>query len=109
MKSRLYDYCPDKWVVVEVTPEGEEPFLKVFARWSGGYLSGDSWRLNSGVSSVDNEEDGCYYVFSESGTCYRCNKGQYGVAGLSNYGVLETLKKKFGDRLKVLDNPPEAW
>lgn len=104
----MSDYSPDKWVVLEVN-NGKSPiFHKVFASWSGGYLSSDSWRLNSGVSKIKQDND-FFYVYSESGSCYKLHKEMYGVAGLYNYGIIDSIKEKFGDKIKILDNYPEEW
>ena len=40
-------YQPDLWVVLKI---GD--MYKVFGSWYGGYLHGDSWRLNSGIREV---------------------------------------------------------
>ena len=81
----------DKWMVLKIP--SDPPFYKVFATWGGGYLTGDSWRLNSGIKRV--EEDGEHLLFhGNSGSVYRCHKEMYGVAGAYNYPVLESLIKK---------------
>ena len=48
---------PDNWVVVKVG----EGIYKVLAGWSGGYLTSDSWKLNSGISEV--KDDGDHWLF----------------------------------------------
>ena len=78
---------PDNWVVVKV----DEDFYKVLAGWSGGYLDGDSWRLNSGITKV--EEDGDYWLFiGESGSVYQCHKEGYGVR-MNIAGQVKQLKE----------------
>ena len=42
---------PDNWVVVKVGKN----LYKVLAGWSGGYLDGDRWKLNSGISEVKDD------------------------------------------------------
>ena len=81
---------PDSWVVLKVKAgKGTFPFYKVLAGWSGGYLSGDSWRINSGVTTV--KEEGDYYQFyGKSGSCYRCRKETYGLR-MSTAGVYKDL------------------
>jgi hypothetical protein len=76
-------YTPDKWVVVKI--EGAEFPLtyKVFACWYGGYLNGDSWKMNSGITKVTKEED-CYLFEGYSGSVYKCHKDTYGS---NNYGA----------------------
>jgi hypothetical protein len=47
----MSDYNPDKWVVVKIIGKDTPPVHKVFACWYGGYLDGDSWKLNSGITA----------------------------------------------------------
>lgn len=65
-------YTPDNWVIVKITrPEGV--IHKVLAGWSGGYLDGDYWRMNSGI--VRAETKGDYTLFyGQSGSVYECHK-----------------------------------
>ena len=41
-------YQPDNWIIVELP---NNTGYKILAGWSGGYLHGNSWRLNSGIKS----------------------------------------------------------
>src|SRR6056300_266090 len=87
----MSDYTPDNWVILKIK-EGkyDRGFYKVLAGWSGGYLDGDSWRMNSGITRV--EEDGDYYKFyGSSGSCYRCHKKSYRLT-MANSGVYNALK-----------------
>lgn len=73
-------YRPDRWVLIEI--KGDKPFLKVLAGWSGGYLNGDSWRMNSGISKVHEEPQ--HYIFEGvSGSRYHCSKSSYGLTALT--------------------------
>ena len=68
---------PDQWVVLEITTP-KEAIRKVLAGWRGGYLHGDSWRLNSGI--VETKEFDDYWDFhGTSGSVYRCRKDGYGM------------------------------
>lgn len=70
-------YNPDRWVIVKITNK-KETIYKVLAGWSGGYLDGQSWRMNSGISRVESTET--HYMFSgQSGNVYNCHKNAYGV------------------------------
>jgi len=83
-------YIPDKWMLVHIG--GDDPHYRVFGSWYGGYLHGDSWRMNSGITRCD--EEGDYYVFhGSSGSQYRCHKKCYGTTA---YGasILEGYKKE---------------
>lgn len=86
----MSEYTPDSWFIVKITPKDTEPFYKVVAGWSGGYLYGDSWRVNSGIKSYKEEED-CYYFYGNSGSVYRCRKGLE-EQRMSTQGILHQLK-----------------
>ena len=99
----MSEYRPDNWVVLKVKEgKGTFPFYKVLAGWSGGYLSGDSWRINSGVTEV--KEDGDYYEFyGETGSCYCCHKEGYGLR-MNNAGVYKNLclQQEFGGQVQLM-------
>ena len=88
----MSEYNPDKWIVVKITGNDLPPVHKVFACWSGGYLDGDSWKLNSGITNVTDKDD--YFFFDgSSGSTYACRKGMYGATGYG-YDVLKNLIDK---------------
>jgi hypothetical protein len=68
---------PDKWIVIKIGVT--YPIYKVFASWYGGYLDGDSWRINSGISEVQKEGDYINF-YGYSGSCYKCHKNSYGIS-----------------------------
>jgi hypothetical protein len=75
-------YTPDRWAVVKITNKEGKTHYRVFGTWYGGYLDGASWRLNSGINKVDDNEK--YYLFhGNSGSEYACNKKSYGTSGYS--------------------------
>jgi hypothetical protein len=82
-----------------------EPFRKVFATWAGGYLTGDSWRLNSGIEETKETADYVEFI-GASGSSYKCHKDSYGVAGGSNYYVLSNLEEKFKGAFNVVKENP---
>jgi len=91
----MSDYTPDNWVIIKIK-EGklDSGFYKVLAGWSGGYLYGDSWRMNSGITEI--KEDGDYYEFyGASGSCYRCHKRGYGLR-MNNAGIWKQLEENQG-------------
>jgi hypothetical protein len=98
-------YTPDGWMIVKIT--GTNPHYRVFGSWRGGYLSGDSWRMNSGIISV--KEDGeNYYVFEgHSGSKYYCHKEGYGRIGPYNSGVLGEYVNKSGGHMEGLKDMPD--
>jgi hypothetical protein len=91
-------YIPDKWIIIEIS-SAEDSVRKVFATWSGGYLDGDSWRLSSGITKV--EDKGDWYLFhNESGSIYQCYKNQYGTNSYS-YGVLQDMMERVPDSVNI--------
>ena len=72
-------YSPHRWVVLEVS-NGKETTRKVFAGWHGGYLDGDSWKLNSGNVKEEEFEDRWEFT-GYSGSVYVCYKNAHGLSG----------------------------
>ena len=72
----MSNYKPDNWVVIKM--DGDNPHYRVLAGWSGGYLHGDSWRINSCITRVEDDGD-CYNFYGSSGSCYSCYKESYRI------------------------------
>lgn len=65
-------YHPDAWVILKITPRNDEAVFKILGGWYGGFASGDSWKLNSGIKSFVIEADHVDFIgFSDS--IYRCH------------------------------------
>jgi hypothetical protein len=96
-------HTPDKWMLVRVL--GTDPHWRIFATWSGVYTHGDSWKLNSGVESVEVKDE--YYDFvGYSGSVYRCSKAAYGVTTYG-MGVLADLVYKSDGTVEALWEEPK--
>jgi hypothetical protein len=91
-------YRCDNWVVIFFG--GNDPHYKVLTGTSGGYLSGSSWRMNSGIVRVE-EDDNYFYFFGSSGSCYACGKQSYGLR-MSNGYVWEELQRIHGNKVKLI-------
>ncbi len=105
---RKISETPDHWVILKITPEEGNPFYRVYGGWMGGYLDGDRWKLNSGVTKVEDDEN-YYYFYGYSGSCYKCHKKGYGitednVSRFTSYctGVLGGYTKEEG--VEIMDN-----
>lgn len=84
-------HTPDCWVILQLN-NNKEILYKVLAGWSGSYLYGQSWQLNSGIKSVEVEND--YYLFhGYSGSIYKCHKDMYSLNNMTS-GVLKSLQKQ---------------
>ena len=77
-RSMKTEYTPHAWCLVKY---GDD--MRVMATWSGGYLYGDSWRLNSGIDDIEETEDSWKFI-GFSGSVYECRKDGYGING---YGL----------------------
>ena len=90
---------PDSWVVLKITTE-TEVIYKVLAGWSGGYLTGDSWRLNSGITLAFVREDSVDF-YGNSGSLYVCQKGTYGLR-MGTSGIYNDIVSRFGDKIEMM-------
>lgn len=101
------DYNPDNWVVLKIKEgKGTFPFYKVLAGWSGGYLDGDSWRMNSGINLVFEHEEHIDF-YGHSGSLYHCHKGSYRLT-LATAGVYDQLKENEAFRGQVQLMPEDS-
>jgi len=98
-------YYPDGWEVVKIT--GTDPHYRIFGSWRGGFADGDSWRMNSGVVSVE-EDDDFYHFKGHSGSVYTCHKQSYGRLGLYNTGVLESYCDRSGGHMHRMKEMPDV-
>lgn len=64
---------PDKWVLIKTKSKAKVMHYKLLGGWYGGYLQGDSWKLNSGITKVE-EFPEYYLVSGQSGSMYKCIK-----------------------------------
>ena len=98
-KGRRPMDCPDSWVIIKIT--GTETLYKVLAGWSGSYLYGTSWRLNSGIVKVEGGED--YFQFiGYSGSVYKCRKDSYGIC-MSTAVAWHMLQEKYPGQIELMD------
>ena len=94
----MSNYTPDNWVVIKM--DGDAAHYRVLAGWSGGYLDGNSWKVNSGIVRV--EIDGDYYRFCGlSGSCYSCHKESYCIR-MNNAHIWTRLQTIHGDKVEMM-------
>ncbi len=93
---------PDNWILLEIDNGKDKKYHKVLAGWSGGYLDGDSWKLNSGIEKVEENMEGYYDFIGSSGSVYRCHKNQEMVR-MNIGGVLSSLLKEYPDIIKEVE------
>ena len=81
----MNNYTPDSWTVLRmITPE--ETVYKVLASWYGGFTTGNSWKVSSGITDVivhNNLEGVHYYELPQySGSTYICLKNSEHMSGI---------------------------
>ena len=97
MSSR---YTPDKWHLIKIVSENETLF-KVLAGWSGSYLEGQSWKINSGIVKI--EESTTHYDFhGYTGSVYSCHKEAEGF-NLITTGVWNRVSADARIQLATVD------
>lgn len=98
----MSEYVPDRWVVLKLTPlvEGGVTHYRIFATWSGGYLTGSSWKLNSGIVQAQVDRSNTWSFTGDTGSVYHCRVGGYGLSGYGA-GVLQSLIDNNKDYLTI--------
>lgn len=98
-------YRPDGWVLVKITNKGDT-YYKIFSSWRGGYLDGDSWRMNSGITKCE-LIDGFYEFSGHSGSVYCCSPHGYYRLGMYNLSVLTDYVERSEGKITILESIPE--
>jgi hypothetical protein len=100
--KKMSEYVPDRWVVLKLTSkvEGGATHYRIFATWSGGYLTGNSWKLNSGIVQAQVDRSNTWSFTGDTGSVYRCRAGGYGLSGYGA-GVLQSLTDNNKDYLTI--------
>lgn len=97
-------YTPDRWQIVLVQTDNTS-IKKVFAGWYGGYASGDSWKLSSGIIGTKEFEDR-YEFLNYSGslyTCYKTNQGMSSYMVNIMRGWYEECKQHTNTSIRLVD------
>lgn len=97
--ERNISETPERWVILKLPNN----YYKVFGSWSGGYLDGDRWKLNSGINEVKQDED-YYYFIGFSGSCYKCHKNSYGTATSYSLNILNNMIEKTNGQIEVMED-----
>ena len=90
-------YTPDNWIIFYTK---ELDLYKILAGWSGGYLGGDAWRINSGIVSIEEKGDH-YLIYGNSGSCYKCYKDRYKLRPNNGY-IWERINNELGNKVKMI-------
>lgn len=86
-------YQPDYWKIIKIEYNGDTIY-KLLGHWVGGYANGDTWRLNSGITSINfNKETNQYEVHGYSGSVYFCKATNEHISGYMQ-SILDGFKYK---------------
>lgn len=97
------NYCPNVWVAVRIhDSKTDSSIYKIYGGWLGGFAKGDSWRLNSGISSIVDYKDH-WLVYGHSGSAYTCYKNLEGLQKMTHYlrSVLENVMIKAPEHMEI--------
>ncbi|WP_370215202.1 hypothetical protein [Salipiger bermudensis] len=95
MDTTQMEHSPEDWVILKVlfkTQDRTFTQLRVLGGWRGGYLSGDAWRIDSGIQAI-HADDLEYRFLGRSGSVYLCRRGGYRMSRIMASG-LEELKRQ---------------
>ncbi len=108
-KGALSMYYPDSWVILKINPDkSDKPLYKVFVGFHGGYLYGDSWRVNSGITSFgtsstfDFEGSERIIFKGASGSEYCCPTNAENRLGMYCNSVLSQFIKEAEGAIEVI-------
>lgn len=99
-------YEPDFWTILFLNFD-KEPHYRVFGSWSGGYTSGDKWKMNSGIVKVE-LIDNHYHFHGASGSVYICHKDGYG-ANTFGSGIIKQYIDHHGALVIQVMNKDTDW
>lgn len=71
-------YTPDKWLLLRMTSPRGQTAIKVLGSFYGGFAQGDSWKLSSGTTRIE-DKDGVPHLHQYSGSVYAL-AGQEGTS-----------------------------
>lgn len=89
---------PDNWVVIFLN--SDDPHYRILAGWSGGFATGDSWKMNSGIVKVEEHESGFNFIGS-SGSSYIGRRHNYCLR-MNNSYVWTRLSDMHGDKVSIM-------
>jgi hypothetical protein len=77
----MREYHPDSWKIIEVDSPENGKIHKILASWYGGFTTGDSWKISSGIVGVKIE--GKVFTMPQySGSVYICHQSNEHVSGI---------------------------
>lgn len=94
-------YTADKYEILKITPDGQESHYRLFTSNGGGYVDGDSWRMNSGITSIIEDPDGMLHVRGNSGSEYVVNKDMRGSTAYTSSILSQMIEQAHKHHMQV--------
>lgn len=95
------NYIPDTYQFLRISSDQDtDVIVKLFAVWVGGYLTGDSWKLNSGVTKIVKDVD-VFHVHGHSGSVYTIFFAQPPMTSYGNEILSKILDSGVRQGIKV--------
>jgi len=95
-------HTPDNWVILKFKMKDGDTMRRILCGWSGGYLTGDSWRLSTEPKSVVEESD-CYVFTTASGSKYVCGKESQCIRMNCAYVLTELEQHREVENVEILE------
>ena len=109
LQKDTHMHTPDKWAILKIQTK-DDTIYKVIGSWRGGYLDGDSWRANSGITFINDvegtdEDISHYLIHGYSGSIYKCYKECTGMSFYTSNIVDRMIQQgaKSGHIVSVVD------
>jgi len=90
----MSEYVPDNFVILKLVNKGEVLY-KVLGGWFGGFAGSNSWRVNSGITKFDKEDD-VYFFHGHTGSTYICHEAKERMSMLMG-STLTSIREQVKD------------
>ena len=91
----MTEYNPDNWIILKFSSPEYGDVYKVLAGWSGGYLDGNSWKLNSGITKIEDASVN-YRVYGYTNSVYILHK-ESELIRMNIAGVLSSFERQVAE------------
>lgn len=100
----MSDYYPHSYQFISISSDkDDDKIIKLFAVWYGGYIGSDAWKLNSGVTKIQQDAvfDNLYIVSGYSGSQYVVNKDSMKLSSYGETVLRGIIEKAAAQRINV--------
>ena len=98
----MSEHTPDTWVIIKLVQDDGKVLHRVLGGWSESYLYGSSWRINSGITRVEQDVD-MYHIHVRSGFVYHFQNNMQRLT-MARAPTFAAIVDKLGeDRAMIVD------